>query len=311
MVSSALVDATPIAAPFLKWAGGKKQLLSEITPRLPERIKTYYEPFIGGGAVFFTLANERRFREAVLGDANGELVEVYRVVRDSVDDLIDALDGHADYATDSDYYYEVRAWSVAALSPVERAARLIFLNKTCFNGLYRVNRRGQFNVPFGRYKKPRVLNADGLRAAARALEGVTLVEGDFAETTKSAGRSDAVYFDPPYVPVSDSSSFTSYHRSAFGPAQQERLLDVYVGCCQRGAAAVLSNSDCAYTRELYRGLIVKTVRASRAINSVASKRGQITEVLVVGRRTDRRRLATPVDSAVPAARRRAQLRRTA
>ena len=311
MVSSAVVDATQIAGPFLKWAGGKKQLLDEITPRLPARIKTYYEPFIGGGAVFFTLANQRRFRDAVLGDANGELVEVYRVVRDSVEDLIEALDGHAGHATDSEYFYEVRGWDISALSPVERAARLIFLNKTCFNGLYRVNRRGKFNVPFGRYKKPRVLNADGLRAAAQALTGVTLVEGDFAETTHSAGRQDAVYFDPPYVPVSDSSSFTSYHRSAFGPAQQERLLEVYLGCCQRGAKAILSNSDCDYTRELYRGLIIKTVRASRAINSVASKRGQITEVLVVGRRADRRRLAAPMDSAVPAARRRAQLRRSA
>ena len=132
----------------------------------------------------------------------------------------------------------------------------------------------------------------------QALRDVTLVEGDFTQTTQAAGRGDAVYFDPPYVPLSTSSSFTGYHRSSFGPDEQERLLDVYLDCCQRGATAVLSNSDCPYTRELYRGLIIKTVRASRAINSVASKRGQINEVLVVGRKVNRSRLAAPVDSAV-------------
>lgn len=311
MVSTALVDATPLAGPFLKWAGGKTQLLSRITPRLPDRIKTYYEPFIGGGAVFFTLANERRFRNAVLGDANGELVEVYRVVRDEVEDLIDALRAHAGYATDADYFYEVRGWSLDERSPVERAARLIFLNKTCFNGLYRVNKRGRFNVPFGRYRNPRVLNEAGLRAASLALDGVDLVEGDFATTTEAAKRGDAVYFDPPYVPVSDSASFTSYHRSSFGPAEQERLLEVYLGCCRRGAVALMSNSDVPYTRALYQDLIVQTVRASRAINSVASRRGQINEVLVVGRKVDRRRLATPTDSAVAAARTRTALRRSA
>lgn len=310
MVSPAHADAPPIAGPFLKWAGGKTQLLPELLPRLPRRIKTYYEPFIGGGALFFALAGQSRFRDAVIADANRDLVETYTVVRDEVEALIDALAEHAEHATDPDYFYEVRACDLADGAPVARAARLIFLNKTCFNGLYRVNRKGQFNVPFGRYARPRVLNAPVLRAASAALQRATIVQGDFAETTEGAGRTDAVYLDPPYVPVSDSASFTSYHRSAFGPAEQERVLTTYRGCVARGATVLLSNSDCAYTRQLYRGLNVRTVQASRAINSVGSRRGRISELLVVGRSAPRLDLAAPADSAVPAARRRG-LRRTA
>ena len=185
----------------------------------------------------------------------------------------------------------------------ERAARLIYLNKTCFNGLYRVNKRGRFNVPFGRYKNPRVLNEPALRAASSALQCATIVQGDFEATTRAAGRGDAVYFDPPYVPVSESSSFTSYHKSAFGPAEQERLLDVYLGCAERGAATVLSNSDCPYTRQLYRNLRTKTVQASRAINSVASKRGRINELLVVGLKRNRANLPLLGDAAVESTRR--------
>lgn len=303
MVSSAATTANQIATPFLKWAGGKTQLLEHILPRLPEHMDTYYEPFIGGGAVFFALASQRRFRRAVIADANAELVEVYRVVRNHVDELMSRLDEHARFATDPEYYYEVRAWSLEERSPVERAARLIFLNKTCFNGLYRVNKRGRFNVPFGRYAKPRVLNREVLTAASGALQRATIVHGDFEATTQPARRGDGVYLDPPYVPVSASSSFTSYHRCPFGPAEQERLLTAYDHCRRRGAVVLLSNSDCEYTRALYRGLDVVTVQASRAINSVGSKRGQINELLVVGRPARRVDLRAPADSAVPAARR--------
>ncbi|MEL7368836.1 MAG: DNA adenine methylase [Myxococcota bacterium] len=310
-------ETTPLAAPFLKWAGGKTQLLAHILPALPGRMNTYYEPFIGGGAVFFALANARRFRRAVISDANADLVEVYRTVRNRVEDLIDVLHGHAAYATDSDYYYEVRGWDVTDRSPVERAARLIFLNRTCFNGLYRVNKQGRFNVPFGRYKKPRVVNEEGLRSASLALQRATIRQGDFETTTRDAKAGDAVYFDPPYVPLSDSSSFTSYHKSAFGPQEHDRLLDVYLDCMQRGVASVLSNSDCPETRKLYRGLRIKTVQASRAINSVASKRGRINEVLVLGRTTRRVNTAKAKaaleeasrDSALPASR--SRLRRIA
>lgn len=270
------------ATPFLKWAGGKTQLLGEILPKLPENIDTYFEPFIGGGAVFFALASEGRFDRAVISDGNPALVEVYKVLRDHPDALIALLLGHQDFAKDEDYYYEIRAQSPKELSPVERAARILFLNKTCYNGLYRVNRRGEFNVPFGRYANPRVVNEAALEAASYALRGVEIVHSDFEAMARRAGAGDAIYFDPPYVPLSPTSSFTSYHSDAFTHADHLRLTRAYVDCARRGAVAVLSNSDCPVTRELYQHLDVETVTASRAINSVGGKRGRVTEVLVVG-----------------------------
>lgn len=302
MARTAPVIATQLAGPILKWAGGKTQLLDRILPRLPDSIRTYYEPFIGGGAVFFALANERRFRDAIISDANPALVELYTVLRDDVESLIEGLAEHAEHAKDPEYFYDVRAQDQSGLGPVERAARLVFLNKTCFNGLYRVNRKGHFNVPFGKYKNPRVLNAPLLRASSEALQGVTILESDFSHVAVHARRGDAVYFDPPYVPISATSSFNSYAKEPFGPDQQARLVEVYETVCRRGATAVLSNSDCDITRDLYADLEVETVYASRAINSVASKRGRITEVLVVGsRQGSHLRLAEAEDSAVAAA----------
>ena len=270
----------PVAAPFLKWAGGKTQLLPYILPRLPEKIRTYYEPFIGGGAVFFALANEGRFESAILGDRNPALVEAYRTVKNRVEDLIEVLGGHQEHAKDEEYYYEMRASEPD--DPVERVARLLFLNKTCFNGLYRVNRKGKFNVPFGRYKNPRVLNETRLRAASFALRNTTILNSDFENVALQAQKKDAVYFDPPYVPVSSSASFTAYDAHPFGQPEQERLAEVYRTLCRRGVTTLLSNSDCPATRELYAPFSIETVHASRAINSVASKRGKVTEVLLTG-----------------------------
>lgn len=270
------------AGPILKWAGGKSQLLPVILPRLPERLRTYFEPFVGGGAVFFALSEARRFERAVISDRNPELVNLYRVVRDDVSSLADALAPHAAKATSPEWFYKVRALRPEALSPVERAARLLFLNRTCFNGLYRVNRKGEFNVPFGRYRSPRVLDRARLEAASRALRGVEIRCADFEEVASEAGPGDAVYFDPPYAPVSSTASFTSYHEDAFGPDAQVRLVDVYRRCCERGAVAVLSNSDCALTRQLYAPFEVEVVRASRAINSAPDRRGAVNELLVVG-----------------------------
>src|SRR5262245_56697666 len=242
-------------------------------------MKTYYEPFIGGGAVFFALAAEHRFERAVIADRNPWLIEVYKTVRDDVSGLIRALSRHASHATDEDYYYEVRALDPAPLSSTERAARILFLNKTCYNGLYRVNRRGQFNVPFGRYAKPRVCNEEVLLAASRALAKVEIKNADFEIVSRQAKRGDAIYFDPPYVPVSATASFTAYDSHAFGTSDHERLTTTYRACVSRGAVAVLSNSDTELTRTLYEGLDVKTVTASRAINSAADRRGRITELL--------------------------------
>ncbi|MBK8011894.1 MAG: DNA adenine methylase [Deltaproteobacteria bacterium] len=272
------------ASPFLKWAGGKNQLLKDILPRLPEKISVYYEPFIGGGALFFALASQRRFKKAVIGDRNPVLVDAYQTVRDDVEALIEQLGPHAAHATDAEYFYWMRALDPSSMSRVERTARLLFLNKTCFNGLFRVNRRGQFNVPFGRYKNPTVLNPDLLRACSEVLQGVDIVEGDFEALAERAGPNDTIYFDPPYVPLSATSSFTAYDRHPFGRSEHARLARAYRACLARGATALLSNSDCEETRKLYRGLWVETVAATRAINVVASKRGQVNEVLVVGRR---------------------------
>ena len=247
-------------------------------------MRTYYEPFIGGGAVFFALAREGRFRRAVISDKNPDLVNLYTVVRDQLPQLVSNLEPLAERATDSDFFYEVRSRDVDTLDPVERAARLIFLNRTCFNGLYRVNRKGGFNVPFGKYKNPRVLDVPKLEAASRALHGVTILCADFSETVAGARTGDAVYFDPPYAPVSQTASFNSYHAEAFGELQQAKLVDTYRRCWARGAVAVMSNSDCEMTRRLYARLDVRVVRATRAINSAGARRGAVNELLVVGPR---------------------------
>jgi DNA adenine methylase len=290
-----------LATPFLKWAGGKTQLLAEILPRLPERMTTYVEPFIGGGAVFFSLASQRRFDDAVIADRNPVLVEAYQTVRDEVGALIDALEEHARFGTDEEYFYAIRAKDVTRMDKVQRTARLIYLNKTCFNGLYRVNRKGQFNVPFGRYAKPRILDEHNLKACAQVLKNVTILESDFEGVARLARRGDGIYFDPPYVPLSATSSFTSYDKHPFGPKEHARLVEVYKGCCERGAVAVLSNSDCPITRELYADLKVMTVEATRAINSKGASRGRINEVLVAGLGRPQPNLQQTWDSAVPAA----------
>lgn len=268
--------------PFLKWAGGKSKLLPHILPLLPMKIETYYEPFIGGGAVFFALAKEGRFKRAVISDVNPDLIETYCMVRDHIHNLIPILEEHAKHATDSDYFYAVRGLDTTKLVAVERAARLIFLNKTCFNGLYRVNRDGLFNVPFGRYKNPRVCDADGLRAVSKALQGASILRRDFDQTANLAKRGDAVYFDPPYVPISETASFTSYFAIPFVDDDQKRLARMFRACCDRGVVAVLSNSDCPKTRALYRGCKVRTIEAKRSINSVGNKRGNVKEILVTG-----------------------------
>jgi DNA adenine methylase len=268
--------------PFLKWAGGKRSLLPQIEPLVPRRIDTYYEPFVGGGALFFFLAGEepRRFRRAVLGDGNAELIVCYQAVKDDVEEVIRALVGHT---YDQDHFYRVRALEPQDLSVAERAARTIYLNRTGFNGLYRVNSSGKFNVPFGRYKKLlQVCRPEQLRRVSQALRGddVEIVPGDFGAVVAGARRGDFVYFDPPYVPVSATSKFTAYAQLGFGLPDQERLAETLRRLGRREVPALLSNSDCAFTRKLYRGLDPIPVDVRRSINSVASRRGPVSELLV-------------------------------
>lgn len=270
-------------APFLKWAGGKTQLLEPILARFPGEIRgTFVEPFIGGGAVFFAMVREGRIRKARLCDRNADLVETYVAVRDEVEAVIAALEHHRN---EESWYYEVRAQDPATLTRAARAARTIFLNRVGFNGLYRVNSKGQFNVPFGRYKNPKICDAAGLRNASRALELAELECLDFEEAVRDVGPSDAVYFDPPYLPVSKTSNFTSYAKESFGPEGHRRLARVFGEVVDRGAIALLSNSDVPLARELYAGFKIATVEATRSINSKGDKRGAVSEILVQGVRT--------------------------
>ena len=265
------------ASPIVKWAGGKRQLLSEIRRRLPKKIETYYEPFVGGGAVFFALANRKAFKKAVLNDMNSELVDTYRVLSDGrTEEVIELL---KTYPYDPDFYNEIRARSIG-LSQVERVARFLYLNKTGFNGLYRVNSKGGFNVPFGKYTNPNIVNAGGLLEAAKVLQGVTLECQDFSLSVANAQKGDVVYFDPPYLPKSDTANFTAYTEGGFGLPEHEKLAALFRELAARGVSVLLSNADVPVTRQLYRGFRVSRVQSKRNINSSGEKRGLVGEILV-------------------------------
>ncbi|MDD3825234.1 MAG: DNA adenine methylase [Anaerolineae bacterium] len=286
--------AAPRPTPFLKWAGGKGQLLAQFEPYWPAEFGRYFEPFLGGGAVFFHLYNTGRLagKEVVLVDRLEELINCFRVVRDQVEALIAELRRHEPHKLDREYYGRVRAWDrepdYALRGEVERAARLLYLNRTCYNGLYRVNRRGQFNVPFGRYRNPTVCDAPNLRAAARALEGVRLVAGDFEAVLEEAGPGDLVYLDPPYQPLSATANFTAYTAGDFAFDDQRRLARLFRELDARGCQVMLSNSDTESIRALYVGYTQVVLHAARPINSRARGRGPVPELLVLSRAFTRR-----------------------
>lgn len=267
----------PAPRPILKWVGGKTQLLEQLEPLMPKTFHRYFEPFVGGAAVFFNLRARRPEMAAFLSDVNAELVNCYTAVRDDVGSVIRELGKHV-YA--SDHYYEVRAWKPAELRPAERAARTIYLNKTGYNGLYRVNRAGQFNVPFGRFTKPQFCDEDNLNACARALRGVSIEHGDFSNVLKTAKKGDFVYFDPPYVPLSPTSDFTAYIPGGFGEGEQRKLAKTFAKLAARGVNVMLSNSDTPLVRELYADFDIRVVYASRSVNSNAARRGKLAEVVV-------------------------------
>ncbi|MCA9905712.1 MAG: DNA adenine methylase [Anaerolineae bacterium] len=263
--------------PVLKWAGGKGRLLPELLRRLPTRFARYHEPFVGGGALFFKLASHQRITQATFSDINPALIEVYIALRDCVDAVIDILKRHY---YDEAYYYAMRALDPAKLSLAERAARIIFLNKTCYNGLYRENRSGQFNVPFGRYKNPTICDEPNLRAASGLLQGVDLEQRHFATVLDTAQPGDFVYFDPPYHPLSSTSNFTAYSKYGFSEQDQVQLRDTFAELTRRGVRAMLSNSSAPLIYDLYQPYAIHTVYAARAINSKAAARGKIAEVIV-------------------------------
>jgi len=266
------------ARPILKWAGGKSRLLDQLHARLPAAYGRYFEPFLGGGALFFSAAP----RVAVLGDLNGDLMNVYRSVAEAPEVVGRLLSRHKRAHCEA-YYYHIRAkWNArsARQTTASRAAQFLYLNKTCFNGLYRVNRQGQFNVPIGRYVNPTIFEPSLLLAASRALQTATLLDGDYQAVAAQAKEGDFVYFDPPYHPRNATSSFTSYTASAFHTDDQAQLRDVADALVERGCVVVLSNSDTPLVRDLYSGWAQEVVLCRRSINSKAASRGPIAELLL-------------------------------
>ncbi len=273
----------PAARPFVKWAGGKGTLVGAIAERIPKdrTYRRYVEPFVGAGAMFFWIRRSFPDLPATIGDSNEELIVAYEAVRDDVDSVISKLETHA-HLHREEHYYAVRA--KVPHGETERAARFIYLNRTCYNGLYRVNRKGQFNVPMGRYDKPKILDRENILAVSTALRDVELRRGDFGALTDDCGAGDLVYLDPPYVPLSETSQFTSYTRDGFGRPEQERLAKTFAAGVARGASVILSNSDTPLVRELYSALVPKpsfdAVTVPRSINSKAGGRGRIRELLI-------------------------------
>ena len=276
-----LIDTKP--KPFVKWVGGKRQLLKqfrELGLYPPEAFNpitnTYHEPFVGGGAVFFDLLP----KNAKLSDLNSELAIAYNVIKNNVDELIESLQKHI---YNKEYYLKVRAEKVEDLSEIEVASRFIFLNHTGFNGLYRVNKSGQFNVPFGRYSNPIICDEDNLRRVSDALRDTIITHQDYKNVLKTAQGGDFIYFDPPYYPISATSSFTSYTAEGFLEKEQAELRDTFVKLHEKGCFVMLSNSDTPFINKLYSGLngiTINKITAGRAINSKGTGRGKITEVLI-------------------------------
>ncbi len=263
--------------PFVKWAGGKGQLLRQMQESFPSDFGAYLEPFLGGGAVFFHIRPER----AILGDINAELLNVYWIVQNDVELLMAELGKHESRKKEEEYYYEVRQWKPGELNPVARASRTIFLNKTCYNGLYRVNSSGQFNVPFGQYENPMLYNRENLLACNRTLRGRLLLADDYRKTLSYARENDFVYLDPPYQPVSPTANFTAYTKDSFAENDQEELAKVFAELDERGCKVMLSNSATDFVRNLYGQYHIQRIRASRPISSKAETRGEVEEFLVM------------------------------
>lgn len=270
-----------LIVPFLKWVGGKRQLIDVIKPLLPSNFSKlkYYEPFIGGGALFFHFQN----KNSSINDFNGDLVNAYQVVKDNLEELLTSLNKHLNT---SEYFYKIRELDrnedFKNVSNIEKASRLIYLNKTCYNGLYRVNNSGEFNSPFGSYKNPNIVNEPVLRAVSKFLQdnNIEITNSDYADVVNSSDEKSFIYFDPPYHPLSNSSNFTGYVQGGWQKSDQERLKQTCDELTKRKVKFLLSNSSNTFIRELYKDYFITTVQANRAINSVGDKRGVVDEVLI-------------------------------
>ncbi|MDY6993604.1 MAG: DNA adenine methylase [Pseudomonadota bacterium] len=267
---------------FVKWAGGKTQLIAQFKPLFPKIFNHYFEPFVGGGAVFFYVMQQFKPQKIMISDINAELINTYKIIRDDHEPLIQALKQHQHHhqAKGKAYYLTIRALHPHELSPLERAARMIYLNKTCFNGLYRVNAKGQFNVPMGAYKNPDIVQEAKLNCIAQLLQSVTIKELSFEHVVELAKKDDFIYFDPPYYPLEKGKSFTAYTQNVFLEAQQQNLVSVFKQLDKKGCLVMLSNSDTQFIKDLYSDYHIHWVRASRMINCNANKRGKINELVI-------------------------------
>lgn len=269
-----------LVAPVVKWVGGKRQLLEVITPLLPKRITSYCEPFLGGGAVLFSVQPKK----AIVNDLNKELITTYEVIRDDVESLIVSLKKHENTP---EYFYALRDLDrnkefYMDMDKIEKASRLLYLNKTCFNGLFRVNSSGEFNSPFGYYKNPNIVNDSVLRAVNKYFNAnkIEFYSEDFSETLQRVSKGSFVYLDPPYDPVSDTANFTGYNKGGFDRSEQIRLKECCDELTSRGIKFMLSNSATSFIKELYKDYNITIVQAKRAINADAGKRGAVEEVLI-------------------------------
>lgn len=274
---------TVTLTPFTKWVGGKRQLLKELNQLKPSVFETYYEPFVGGGALFFDLKHDK----AVINDANEDLINAYLAIRDDVEKLIDYLRKH-ESNNSKEYYYDLRLADrdgrIHKMDSIEKAARILYMLRVNFNGLYRVNSKGQFNTPYGRYKNPRIVDRENLMNISDYLNknDITIYNSDFAESVQTAQAGDFVYFDPPYVPVTETASFTSYTANGFNYSEQERLRDLFQELDEKGVYVMLSNSDTPIVHKLYKDYKETTnvVYATRMINSDKNGRGKVGEVII-------------------------------
>ena len=266
-------------ATLVKWAGGKKQLLEQFKPYFPKKIERYFEPFVGGGTVaFFLLKNHPEIKKSYLSDINEELIITYNVVKNNTNELIDLLKEYK-LKHNKEFYYQLRAKDVKKLTPIKIAARFIYLNKTCFNGLYRVNSNGGFNVPIGSYKNPGIYKEDDLREISKLLQKEDIKVNQFDQAVKEASKGDFVYFDPPYYPLKKE-SFTTYTKDNFLEKEQEKLAEIFKELDKRGCKVMLSNSDTKFIKNLYKEYNINFVKASRMINCDGKGRGKINEVVI-------------------------------
>ncbi|MGF0070654.1 DNA adenine methylase [Streptococcus orisratti] len=267
--------------PFTKWTGGKRQLLPVIKSLMPDNYNSYFEPFIGGGALFFDLSPDK----AVINDFNNELMNCYQQIKKHPQKLIELLTKHQENNS-KEYYLELRAVDrdnrINKMTDVERAARIMYMLRVNFNGLYRVNSKNQFNVPYGRYKNPKIVDSELILSISTYLNSndIRILNGDFEEAVKSVQAGDFIYFDPPYIPLSETSAFTSYTHEGFSYEEQVRLRDVFRKLDKKGAYVMLSNSSSPLVEELYKGFNIHKVEATRTNGAKASSRGKISEIIV-------------------------------